>query len=850
MIAISNPRLQMIFVSQLSTTHCVCENKSTPGKGRRGRPTKAESLARERRDGSTSGSIFSILAKRNKSSGSESEQEDKDKKKQRVKNDEEKADIKEERKEQIEGTMDKMEEMLRKLLAETKQEILDKVEQKGEEIKREIKKKMKDEIEKIRAEERKAREKLENELKELKEKVQEMEKKNIDQERRERRLNIVIKGVEIKGGNVREAVTGVFEKMGVNENEINVKDAYMIRVKEKESMIVVKLSSMYDKRKVMENKNKLRGSRVYVDDDMMKSERDRQSAIRGWAKNERAKGLKKKDEEFWKFLNDFDVIGLIETWVDEREWEKIKDKMPEGWRWKCQIATREGKRGRAKGGIVTGVRRELEERETGYDEREGIQEREVVIDGERWRFVIVYNREGQKEGLEALKEVIKEEEEGILMVAGDFNARIGVKEGWSRQNTEGDGISEEVSRESRDKVVNKQGKDLMEVIEERGWMVLNGVKEGDEKGEWTYEKGGGRSVIDFGIVNWEAWERVGGFEVGCRGESDHQPIMIELGTYYEREEERRGEEIRLQDWSEEGIRKYRMAIEKVKWIGGGVRERWEELEREINKAVEEGRYEEFVRCKKEYRKPCEKKEVEYKRREEKEIENIKTESEAWKFINRGRRKRERVCKEISMKEWITYFMGSLGGVEEREGKGSRILGVERANNGGIGIEMVKNEIRRLKRGKAGLDGIKNETWKEGGEIIGKRLEILKGVWEREGFPESWRVEVVVPIWKGGERREPGNYRAKNHKVFHDIVLTDRVKVRELLLPHPAYSPDLAPCDYFLFPNLNKWFGGKRFTTREQLIAETEAYFERLDKLYYSDGLKKLDQMYRAERRLC
>jgi len=62
-----------------------------------------------------------------------------------------------------------------------------------------------------------------------------------------------------------------------------------------------------------------------------------------------------------------------------------------------------------------------------------------------------------------------------------------------------------------------------------------------------------------------------------------------------------------------------------------------------------------------------------------------------------------------------------------------------------------------------------------------------------------------------------------------------------LLPHPVYSPDLALCDYFLFPNLKKWFGGKRFITKEQLIAETEAYFERLEyKSYYSDGLKKLE----------
>jgi len=48
------------------------------------------------------------------------------------------------------------------------------------------------------------------------------------------------------------------------------------------------------------------------------------------------------------------------------------------------------------------------------------------------------------------------------------------------------------------------------------------------------------------------------------------------------------------------------------------------------------------------------------------------------------------------------------------------------------------------------------------------------------------------------------------------------------------------CNYFLFPNLKKWFGKKRFTTREQLIAETEAYFEELDISYYSDGLKKLE----------
>jgi len=74
-------------------------------------------------------------------------------------------------------------------------------------------------------------------------------------------------------------------------------------------------------------------------------------------------------------------------------------------------------------------------------------------------------------------------------------------------------------------------------------------------------------------------------------------------------------------------------------------------------------------------------------------------------------------------------------------------------------------------------------------------------------------------------------------------MTKSNEFRYELLPHPAYLSDLALCDYFLFPNLKKWFGGKRFITREQLIAEIETYFKGLDKSYYSDGLKKLENRW-------
>jgi len=63
-----------------------------------------------------------------------------------------------------------------------------------------------------------------------------------------------------------------------------------------------------------------------------------------------------------------------------------------------------------------------------------------------------------------------------------------------------------------------------------------------------------------------------------------------------------------------------------------------------------------------------------------------------------------------------------------------------------------------------------------------------------------------------------------------------------LLPHPPYSPDLAQCDFFLFPNL-KSLAGQKFASNKEVVAATEAYFADLEKTYFSDGLKKLEHRW-------
>ncbi|KAG5317846.1 SETMR methyltransferase, partial [Pseudoatta argentina] len=90
--------------------------------------------------------------------------------------------------------------------------------------------------------------------------------------------------------------------------------------------------------------------------------------------------------------------------------------------------------------------------------------------------------------------------------------------------------------------------------------------------------------------------------------------------------------------------------------------------------------------------------------------------------------------------------------------------------------------------------------------------------------------MVTVFWDArGIKKRP--HLAKKKVFFHQdnarvhtcpALMVKFNEFRYELFPYPAYSLDLAPCDYFLFPNLKKWFGGKRFITREQLIAERES----------------------------
>ena len=64
-----------------------------------------------------------------------------------------------------------------------------------------------------------------------------------------------------------------------------------------------------------------------------------------------------------------------------------------------------------------------------------------------------------------------------------------------------------------------------------------------------------------------------------------------------------------------------------------------------------------------------------------------------------------------------------------------------------------------------------------------------------------------------------------------------------LIPHLAYSPDLAPSDFYLFPNLKKDIRGCRFRSDEKVVTAAEEWVNVKDPDFFSSRLMALEHRW-------
>ena len=84
-----------------------------------------------------------------------------------------------------------------------------------------------------------------------------------------------------------------------------------------------------------------------------------------------------------------------------------------------------------------------------------------------------------------------------------------------------------------------------------------------------------------------------------------------------------------------------------------------------------------------------------------------------------------------------------------------------------------------------------------------------------------------------------NARVPTCKVAMDAVQRNGYE----LIPHPAYLPDLAPSDFFLFPNLKKDIRRLYFQSDEEVVRAVEEWVNGKDPDFFSSGLMALEHRW-------
>ena len=129
-----------------------------------------------------------------------------------------------------------------------------------------------------------------------------------------------------------------------------------------------------------------------------------------------------------------------------------------------------------------------------------------------------------------------------------------------------------------------------------------------------------------------------------------------------------------------------------------------------------------------------------------------------------------------------------------------------------------------------------------GEGVAIKVPVKKG----KSITGKYYKDVVLKKLKKYYQKLHPATGFKHVRLLHDnapahtsaIVTAFLKKEKVTVLPHPPYSPDLAPCDFFLFPKLKAFLAGRKYQSQQALGSAIHQYLITVPKSAYRDAFKK------------
>ena len=170
------------------------------------------------------------------------------------------------------------------------------------------------------------------------------------------------------------------------------------------------------------------------------------------------------------------------------------------------------------------------------------------------------------------------------------------------------------------------------------------------------------------------------------------------------------------------------------------------------------------------------------------------------------------------------------------------------------VRTVSNKIWTTKHSKRPIIAKRSLSTKKvlyaiffSGEGVAIKVPVKKG----KSITGKYCKDVVLKkLKKYYQKRRPAT-GFKHVRLLHDnasahtsaIVTAFLKKEKITVLPHPPppptpYSPDIAPCDFFLFPKLKAFLAGRKYQSRQALGSAIHQYLITVPKSAYRDAFKK------------
>jgi len=116
---------------------------------------------------------------------------------------------------------------------------------------------------------------------------------------------------------------------------------------------------------------------------------------------------------------------------------------------------------------------------------------------------------------------------------------------------------------------------------------------------------------------------------------------------------------------------------------------------------------------------------------------------------------------------------------------------------------------------------------------------------------AFYFEVLKRLRKNVRRKRPHQWRNNTWLLHHDNAPAHAALLTRPLLndnnmtvvPHPPYSPDFAPSDFFVLPKEKMNLKGRRFQTLEEIQGKSQAVLNTLQENDFQEGFKNWQRRF-------